>query len=316
MGQCNFSEDKSGIVSIVKGTTLFAEKENACIMDTGVYWSPAHSMARRSLNIVLWIHGYYVHNAKDLMDPDDAGMDMKLREGMLAAGKDTVLVAPWLGHKEIGSGSIGLGSLGNGDGVQAYLDKVLEGLARYSGVSSLDINNLVIAGHSAGGAMMREAAKHLGKYQEKLRECWGFDCFYDGEYPSWIRTIPKVEKYIYVASGSGGGGLYTFQMMKAVYGTPKKPLLNGQRIPNVYLAPAVDKNFTANDDVAFQSFEDLNDWGAAGPNLYSDTRKATDVFLDDGNQARYWSKLRPKLTGHFQVVRDIFGPRIKQSKWL
>ena len=27
-------------------------------------------------------------------------------------------------------------------------------------------------------------------------------------------------------------------------------------------------------------------------------------------------ELLPKLRDHFQVVRDLFGPRIRQSKWL
>ena len=53
-----------------------------------------------------------------------------------------------------------------------------------------------------------------------------------------------------------------------------------------------------------------------GPAFYTQVRTATDRYLGDADQSTYWSKLLPKLRDHFQVVRDLFGPRIRQSKWL
>jgi hypothetical protein len=318
-----FIEEKFSSSAVVKGITAFAEKENACIHDTGIYLPPGHSFSSSTVNIVVWFHGFYVQNARDLMHPDDAGMDMHLRQSVLKSQKDAILVAPWQGLKSgSSSGKLSLDALGQGNGLQTFLDQVLDGIARFqktlssAAASSLTLGNLILAGHSAGGAQMREASKHLGAYQDNLRECWGFDCFYDDLYPGWIKAGGNTRKYLYFAHGSGGAGLYAFNLMKMVYGTPKNPIRDNQRIPNMYLAPAVDRFFTSRDDVAFQSIEEILDWGPAGPNLYNDIRKATDPFLDDGNQSRYWNKILPKLTGHFQMVRDLFGPRISQSQWL
>ena len=47
-----------------------------------------------------------------------------------------------------------------------------------------------------------------------------------------------------------------------------------------------------------------------------DARTATDRYLGDADHSRYWSNLLPKLSDHFQVARDLFGPRIRQSRWL
>jgi hypothetical protein len=323
MGSCTFVEEKFSSHAVVKGTTAFAEKENAFMKDTGIYLPPDHSFSSDSINAVLWLHGFYVHNARDLMHPEASDMEMKLRQSVLASKKDVVLIAPWLGHKSSStSGHLGLDALGEGDGVQTYLEAVLDGIARFrktispGAPSALSLKHLVIAGHSAGGAQMRAASKHLGRFKENLKECWGFDCFYDGLYPSWIKEFPTPEKYFYFANGSGGGGSYAFTMMKDVYGSPRKPIESNRRTPNLYLAPAADGIATARDDIAFQSIPDILDWSPAGPNVYNDLRKKTDPFLDDQNHTRYWGHIQHKLTGHFQVVKDLLAPRIKQSKWL
>jgi hypothetical protein len=220
------------------------------------------------------------------------------------------------------SGSMGLGPLGEGKGVQDYLEAVLDGLVelqktltKQTTTSSLALGSLIIAGHSAGGAQMREASKHLGAFKDNLKECWGFDCFYDDLYSAcaWLRDNPKPDKYFYVGNGSGNYGYYAFKWMKEIYGTPKKPMPDGRGAPNTYVAPAVDRIFTAKDNVAFQSIPDIKDWSPSGPNVYQQIRKETDPFLDDNDQTRYWPKLLPKLTGHFQTVRDLLGPRITQS---
>src|SRR5262249_16814025 len=156
---------------------------------------------------VLWFHGFYVPDVRDLIHPADAGKDMKLRENLRAEKKDVILVAPWLGL----SGNMKLGALGEGDGCQDYLDGVLKGVAAFqksrgkNGADSLELGNLILAGHSAGGGMMKTASRHLGGYKGNLKECWGFDCFYDTEWESWSRENPRPEKFFYIGNGSGGG---------------------------------------------------------------------------------------------------------------
>jgi hypothetical protein len=318
MSKCEFVEEQSSNSAAVKGVTAFALGDKAPIKNTGVYLPPSHDFERDEVDVVLWFHGFYVHNAKDLMHPADSSMDMQLRQSVLKSGKQVIFVAPYLGP----TGALDLGKLNAGDGCQTYLEQVLEGLARFGqsrskgAPESLDLGTLILAGHSAGGAQMRAASRHLGGFKDNLEECWGFDCFYDTLYPDWTRELPNPDKVFYFANGSGGHGSHAFKMMKGVYGTPKNPLGSGGGLPNTYVAPAVDRIYTAQDDVAFESLEDVQDRSAAGPNRYVDVRKATDPLLDDTYQGRWWGKIYGSLTGHFQCVRDLLGPRIMQSAWL
>jgi len=318
VSECTFVEEQTQ-GPVVPGYTAFAKQDDGCAKDTAIFLPLSHPFDKRSVDVVLWFHGFYVPDVRDLIHPADSAKDMKLRESLRAEKKDAVLVAPWLGL----SGNMSLGALGEGDGCGTYLDQVLGGIARFqksrdaNAADSLALGSLVLAGHSAGGAMMKTASRHLGGYKKNVKECWGFDCFYDAEYESWARENPAPDKVFYVGNGSGGGGSHAFKLMKAVYGTPKKPIKDTQRIPRLNLAPAVDKVFTARDTIAFQPVvEDPDDWNPAGRNVYTDARAATDRYLDDADHTTYWSKLRPKLSDHFQVVRDLFGPRIRQSRWL
>jgi hypothetical protein len=318
VGACTFVEElPSG--PMVPGYTAFAEKDNAWGRDTAIYLPLSHSFRKDVVDVVLWFHGFYVSDVRDLIHPVDSGKDMKLRESVRAEKKDVIFVAPYLGLSE----KMSLGPLGEGNGCEDYLDKVLDGIRRFrksagkNAADSLDLGHLIIAGHSAGGAMMKAAAAHLGGYKSFLKEVWGFDCFYDGDYETWSRANPGPEKVFYIGNGSGGGGSYAFDLMKAVYGTPRSPIKESERIPRLKVAPAVDKIYTGNDTIAFQAVvEDPDDWNPAGRNVYTDVRTATDRYLGDADHTRYWSNLRPRLSDHFQVVRDLVGPRIRQSRWL
>lgn len=318
MGACTFKEEVLG----VKGTTAYAEKQNACGIDTAIYLPPKHSFNKDTVNVVLWMHGFYVQSAKDLLHPSDASADMNLRQSLIASGKDVILIAPWLGYRwAAGAGTYSLGTLGSGTGCETYLNEVLKGIVELqkslssTATSTLKIGKLIVAGHSGGGSMMRDVMDHLGGYKDRLKECWGFDCFYDTQWPDWARQNPSQEKYFYFGNGSGDGGLHAFNMMREVYGTPKKPRPAHGPIANLYVAPAVDKVFTARDDTAFQSIADIKDWGPPGPNAYNDVREKTDPYLDQ-SVSKYWNAILPSLTEHFQVVRNLLRPRIEQSQWL
>ena len=114
MSGCTFVEELPA-GPMVPGYTAFAEKDNACIKDTAIFLPLSHPFDKRVVDVVLWFHGYYVPDVRDLIHPADPKKDMKLRESLRAERKDVILVAPWLGL----SGNMSLGSLGEGDGCQA-----------------------------------------------------------------------------------------------------------------------------------------------------------------------------------------------------
>lgn len=202
---CELKQDNPDPFS---GLTLFSKPGSACLKPTGVYLPPKHSSANNALNVVLWLHGYYVQNHRYLFHSDNT----RVREQVLGSGRDVVLVAPFLGHNYSKGGEIvgdySVGVLGGAKWGERYLDEVLAALARFRNPSSppvLDIKNLVIACHSGGGAGMRKLVGALGKYQSRLRECWGFDCLYGQK----IDPDDATFWYQWV-SGPGGRPLYAF----------------------------------------------------------------------------------------------------------
>jgi hypothetical protein len=119
MCACKLVEESPQNTSL-KGTTLFTKGDD-CITPTAVYLSKAND--RKSVsNVIMFFHGWHVAKIeKNVFGPDTDGGENKLREGVDAAGRDVVLIVPFLGQQEKGSGSIGLGSL-KSKGIKAYLD--------------------------------------------------------------------------------------------------------------------------------------------------------------------------------------------------
>jgi len=327
MATCEFEEDPR---PAVRGTTLYPTKGSKCIKETAIYLPPGHDFLAKKLHVVLWIHGYYVRNVRDILEPADEDKDMALRQNVISTRKDVVMIAPWLGYKYVGGGSLGLGDLGKGTGCQAYLDEVLQSLGRFrksyaaknsppattgttgekkDEVVAPTIETLVVAGHSAGGAMMRDAVGALGNYRANLRECWGFDCLYDSLWPGWVvnSSLADVKIYMYFAKGIRGERV--IDLWTKTYGTLKKP--RNIRPRNVFMTPSINALGTLVDRTAFQTSDEIQKKTALDD--YERLRKAADPLLDSRNPSAYWTKLSSKLKGHFEVVTDVFGPRIAQS---
>lgn len=163
------------------GKTLFSTPGSSCMKSTAVYIPAGPAETDLALNVVLWVHGWYVQNHKFLLQGDRS----KLREQVRDSKKQVVLVAPFLGHtnpylkKPVREFSVS--SLAGADWGEQYLDEVLLAIAKERNSASppkLEIKNLVLACHSGGGEGMRSLHGTLGKHRAKLRECWGFDCLY------------------------------------------------------------------------------------------------------------------------------------------
>jgi hypothetical protein len=194
-------------INTYPGVTLFSKPGN-CLKPTAVYIPPTHVAANNALNVVVWLHGFYVNDHRFIFHADPA----HVRQQVLNSSRDVVLIAPFLGHEYIDAnkhavGDFSVSALGDGNWGENYLNEVLAALARVLNPSApppLLIKNLVIACHSGGGAGMRNLAGTLGKYQPMLRECWGFDCLYQ-------RSAPDDATFWYGrTSGKDGCPLYIF----------------------------------------------------------------------------------------------------------
>jgi hypothetical protein len=73
------------------GVTLFTKRLAPGMKPTAVYLPPKHVTAATKLDIVIWLHGFYVKDHEFLFHNDPA----RLREQVRDSGKDVVLVAPF-----------------------------------------------------------------------------------------------------------------------------------------------------------------------------------------------------------------------------
>lgn len=163
------------------GQTLFSSAKSNCLKPTSVYVSAKHADTDNALDVVLFLHGFYVKNLKFLFHSDPT----RLREQVRDSGKDVVLIAPFLGYEyadgDTFAGDYSVKGLAETDFGERYLDEVLAAMAAFRNPTSppdLTVRSLTIAGHSGGGAGIRNLYGNLGKYRAQLKECWGLDCLY------------------------------------------------------------------------------------------------------------------------------------------
>lgn len=174
------------------GTTLFSDEAagpGSWARPTGVYIPPGVDLSSGVVNVVLYLHGWFVTDIKQLFKSDPAA----IRKQLLASSANTILVAPWLGNGHKGGGTYSVSGL-TGSWGETYLGQVISALAAWRGPTADDINRmrdqlhtptpwvrlgkLAIACHSGGGEAMRYLVGSLGRYKINLKECWGFDCLY------------------------------------------------------------------------------------------------------------------------------------------
>ena len=153
---------------------------------TGVYLPPGVDLDKGFVDVVIYLHGFYVGSIQDLFNNDR----VKPREQVLASGKNVVLVAPYLGDGEQPDGGTYSTKDLTGNWGELYINDVLNALVppklpepdlmhpQVGFIPQLRVNKLVIACHSAGGSAMRKLVNTLGRYKHNLVECWGFDCLY------------------------------------------------------------------------------------------------------------------------------------------
>jgi hypothetical protein len=97
----DFVEDTS---SKVDGLTLHSKGYGRA---TAVYLPRRELLAASSLDVMIWLHGYYVDQMPDILkeyavnNPDGNG-DPRLKQSVKATGKDLVIVAPFLGKVPYG----------------------------------------------------------------------------------------------------------------------------------------------------------------------------------------------------------------------
>lgn len=169
---------------------------------TGIF-SPDGYRPEPSVDVILYLHGHKLYGVTPGMSVDSYWNKSRvpyfpLREGLAAARKNVILVAPTLGPKSQA------GKLLDPNGLDRYLDQVFQALAAHGphqGISQPTLRNLILAGHSGGGSPMRRLALSNQQSSAHIRECWGFDCLYNGGDPDlwaqWAIQHPQNRLFVY-----------------------------------------------------------------------------------------------------------------------
>jgi hypothetical protein len=244
------------------GRTFFTTSVSGGMRPAAVYMPPNHNESSRALNVLMFFHGFYVGSKEDLINSDNT----RLCEQVLMAGRDVVLVAPWLGAKW-GSGSengtLQTDLFGEARYGQRFLRAILDALpdpsapvvaapAPSKGVDAISgagpivprwfsIKNLVVACHSAGGAAMLNVVDTLGDFESKLRECIGLDCFYgSGDAKFWFDRAQKnaPPTYIFFGPSTIPQSIKLYLMAKGradAFGNQRDP--PGQTLDNIKVRP-------------------------------------------------------------------------------
>ena len=169
---------------------------------TAVYF-PANFQPGDTIDCIVWFQGHHPSEPSLSIDRYLSGKWIsyfKFREALNDTGRPFVLIAPTLGQRSQA------GTLINPGGFDAWLSRVLSSLALSGPLEgrNVKLGNLVLACHSGGGVPMRSAAQNTVKFAANLRECWGFDCLYNGndptEWRSWARSNPDKKLFVYWAS--------------------------------------------------------------------------------------------------------------------
>jgi hypothetical protein len=173
---------------------------------SAVYFPPAVDRASRTIDVVLYLHGYRtaIPGERQSIWAYLKHKCWPLREHLAASGKAAVLIAPTLGPKSQAAGLLEPG------GLDRYLDAVLAATASYwsSGVAPA-IRSIVLAGHSGAGVPMRVLARSGNRYAALIKEVWGFDCTYSATqnvdstgWAAWARAHPQSRLFIYYLRGA------------------------------------------------------------------------------------------------------------------
>ncbi len=191
------------------GTTLYVDirlgQEGRARPMTGIFIPEGYRLQAK-VDILLYLPGF-----KAGRNQPDPGWSIDwywrnlvtLREDFNNSHKSLVLAAPTLGKNSQTGWLIAPG------GLDRYLNAVMAALSAYGPYQGkhATVGNIILACHSGGGTPMGILAQSNQQYSPLIRECWGFDCMYNGDdasrWGNWARQNPNAKLYNYYRLNTG-----------------------------------------------------------------------------------------------------------------
>jgi hypothetical protein len=328
------------------GMTLFSdERFGRWLKPTGIYIPPSVDIDKGPVNVVLWLHGWYVDSIESLFYRDRS----QPREQVLASKKNVILVAPWLGSRsgeKDPSSSYRPKDLNQGSFGEIYLKQVLAALAalrdpdadpdpapsvgdpwtpQWSGIGpgpaagpQIKLRDLIIGCHSGGGEGMRYLVGNLGRYRFHLKECWGFDCLYG------VDAVPDTASFWYDWVSGDGRPLSVFYGKSTVFHSVKLDLMGrglatreggrrdppGAAVSKLQVTLGIDSARGADDLMGLDALTK-----AAPPKRGSkDSNDFVKQAADNLTKAAPWPGDLMEM--HYGIARNFFLARLKAAGYL
>jgi hypothetical protein len=173
---------------------------------TGIF-VPENYCARPQVDLIVYLHGFKVrsHDPTFSIDSYWSLPKFRLREEVNKSKRNVILVAPTLGPQSQA------GSLVCSGGFDRFLDQVMIALKQFGPYSKAQkapsIGNIILAGHSGGGSVMRAIAMGGDTSATRIQECWAYEPSFMGSgqaWKNWARLRPSAKLYIYYIGGRAG----------------------------------------------------------------------------------------------------------------
>jgi hypothetical protein len=163
-------------VTAEKGTTVYlntsgVEKRN---LKTGAF-IPAGYRKGNQVDLVLYFHGIYPHGDKTNGIEYYWKNYSNIRACLIESQRNAILLAPTLGYNPEKTPNV----FWKVNGLDTYISDCFKELKAGSYLAaSAEPARIILAGHSAGGSVLRRILAGKNQLLDKVIECWGFDCFY------------------------------------------------------------------------------------------------------------------------------------------
>jgi hypothetical protein len=170
-------------------------------LKTGVF-IPAGYRKEDKVDLIVYFHGIYVNGDKI------NGMEYywknysNIRACFAESGRNAIMLAPALGYNP----EISTHVFSKVNGFDTYITECFRELKDRNYLpASAEPHRIILAGHSAGGIILRKILGGRNQLLDKVIECWGFDCLYSYVWEPIKFSMPFYHYFAFTGSGCISG---------------------------------------------------------------------------------------------------------------
>ena len=158
---------------------------------TGVF-IPTYFKQSDKVDVVVYMHGLYKPHGDDQNGMSVYWNDYaNIRAFFHSSNRNAILIAPTLSSNPQTENIFK-------NGFDNFMYACLEELKAKNYLSpNAVLNQIILAGHSAGGSPISKILNSSSRVAQNIVECWGFDCHYGYDFSGWLKHNPTKTFYHY-----------------------------------------------------------------------------------------------------------------------